>query len=210
MRRVIALGAIALALASCSEQSGRAFATYYDPQGLFSTSLPAANTITVTPPQSTQDGPSLLTGVVAAPPQPAAQSGTAFGGGSVLPTEMPSDQTVYEAFAISTSDLEDLDAMVLYFLTGDPSVDVLEQEPITVADSAGRLLVVDVSTDGAVSASVAAAVTLGTGGTGYLVAAIFPPGEWDAERDDFLRMLDSFTSKVPPALSTFPLQQQAA
>jgi hypothetical protein len=43
-----------------------------------------------------------------------------------------------------------------------------------------------------VSASLAAAVSLGSGGTGYVVAAIFPPGGWSAEEADFLRVVDPF------------------
>ena len=211
MKRAIALVATALGLAACSGQSGRAFATYYDPEGLFSTSLPVANTITVTPPQSSGTGPGLLTGVVAAPPQPSPSPSSGLGGGGLLSSsQAQTDQTIYEAFAISTGEFEDLDAMALYFLTGDPGVDMLQQDPIRVASSAGRLLVADVSSNGATSASVAAAFTLGSGGTGFLVAAIFPPGEWSAERADFLHVLESFTSDVPPALTTYPLVEPAA
>jgi hypothetical protein len=52
---------------------------------------------------------------------------------------------------------------------------------------------------------VAAAVSLGTGGDGYLVAAIFPPGGWGAEQADFMRVLASFRAGVPPGFSTFPI-----
>lgn len=55
------------------------------------------------------------------------------------------------------------------------------------------------------TSSVAAAVSLGTGGDGYLVAAIFPSGGWDAERADFLRVLASFRAGVPLGFSTFPV-----
>ena len=60
------------------------------------------------------------------------------------------------------------------------------------------------------TASVAAAITLGDGETGYLLAAIFPPGEWDAERGDFGRVLSSFDANVPPGLATFPMAGQAS
>ena len=212
MKRAITLAAVAMAMAlgACSSESGRAFATYYDPEGLFSTSLPVANTITVTPPQPSGSGPGLLTGVVASPPQPSPAPSSGFGGGGLLASTAETDQTIYEAFAISTGDFEDLDAMSLYFLTGDPAVDLLQADPIRVAGSSGRMLVADVSSNGAVSATVAAAFTLGSGGTGYLVAAIFPPGKWEAERVDFFRVLESFTLGVPPALTTYPLVEQVA
>src|SRR5687768_9670291 len=72
--------ALALSLAACSGDSGREFARYYDPEGFFVTNLPAAHDLTVTPPRSDGDGPGLLTGVVASPPQPSpsAPSTTAF------------------------------------------------------------------------------------------------------------------------------------
>lgn len=67
-----------------------------------------------------------------------------------------------------------------------------------IAGSSGRLIVADVTQGGQVTSSVAAAVSLGTGGDGYLVAAIFPSGGWDAERADFLRVFASFRAGVPP------------
>lgn len=208
VERIIAAGVLAVTLMACSGDSGREFATYYDPRGFFATNLPAANDITVTPPQSGGDGPGLLTGVVASPPQPspaAAPTTTAFN----VPTEPP-DQTIYEAFAVTTTGFDDLEDMGLYFLTGDPAIDVQEDAAVRIDGREGRLLVADVSQNGQATASLAAAFTLGSGGTGFLVAAIFPPGEWDAERDDFFRVLASFRAGVPPALETFPVTGEAA
>src|SRR5262245_42682140 len=68
-------------LAACSNDPGRDFARYYDGEGLFTLNLPAANTVTVTQPQSGQDGPDLLTGVVSSPPAPSPSPASAFGGG---------------------------------------------------------------------------------------------------------------------------------
>jgi len=194
-----------LALGACSESSGRDFARYYDENGLFTVDLPATGDITVTPPQAGTEGPELLGGVISQPPAPSpAAAGGGLGGFQVAPTEEP-DQTIYEAFAISTGGFQDLSEMGLYFLTGDPAIDLQLQEPIRLDGHAGALIVADVSRDGTATASIAAAITLGKGGTGYLVAAIFPPGDWESQRDDFERVLDSFRTSVPPGLETFPV-----
>jgi hypothetical protein len=207
MRTRVALAMIAIGLLACSSSSGRDLARYYDPQGLFNASLPAANDITVTPPQPAASGvPGLLTGVIAAPPQPSPspQSG-GFGGGLNLGQTTPTDQTTYEAFVVTTDAFTDLNAMALYFLTGDPIVDVRHEEAVGIAGSPGRLIVADVTQSGQVTSSVAAAVSLGAHGDGYLLAAIVPPGGWDAERGDFMRVLASFRAGVPPGFSTFPV-----
>lgn len=203
VRKLLGACALALSLAACSGDSGREFARYYDPEGLFVTNLPAAHDITVTPPQPAGDGPELLAGVVASPPQPSPSAPTtnAF---DIAP-EVAQDQTIYEALAISTSGFDDLEQMGLYFLTGDPAIDVQIDDPVRIDDHEGRLLVADITQDGEATASLAAALTLGEGGTGFLVAAVFPPGGWEAEQEDFFRVLGSFRANIPPGLETFPV-----
>jgi hypothetical protein len=203
MRNLLGACVLALSLVACSGDSGREFARYYDPEGFFVTNLPAANDITVTPPQAGGEGPGLLTGVVASPPQPSpsAPTMTAF---NIAPAG-PTDQTIYEAFAISTSDFDDLQQMGLYFITGDPAIDVQIDDPVRVDGHEGRLLVADVMQEGQATSSLAAALTLGDGGTGFLLAAIFPPGGWEAEREDFFRVLGSFRANISPGLETFPV-----
>ena len=96
--------------------------------------------------------------------------------------------------------------MVLAVLTGDPSVDVREEAPVKVDGMNGRLVVADVSNAGGPpNSSLAVAFTLGRGGTGYVLAAIFPPGQWDVERSDFDKVLASFRVSVPPGIQTIPL-----
>jgi hypothetical protein len=203
VRKLLGACALALSLAACSGDSGREFARYYDPEGFFVTNLPAAHDITVTPPRSTGEGPGLLTGVVASPPQPspAAPTTSAF---NLAPQE-PQDQTIYQALVIATSGFDDLEQMGLYFLTGDPAIDVQVDDPVRIDGHAGRLLVADITQDGQATASLAAAMTLGEDGTGFLVAAVFPPGRWEAERGDFFRVLGSFRANIPPGLETFPV-----
>jgi hypothetical protein len=213
LRRNLALLAVsALALVACGSASGRDLTTYYDPVGLFSTRLPAANAITVTPPQPAATGPGLLTGVIAAPPQPSPTPASAVGGGSSLigPQTAASDQTIYEAFAFTTDTFPSLDDMALTLLTGDPSIDVDAEEDVRFAGRPGRLVVATAEQDGTPTASIAAVMTLGTDGTGYLLAAIFPPGAWEGERDDFLEIARSFEPSVPPGISSFDLSPTGA
>ncbi len=210
MKKIL-IGAVAtLSLAACSGDSGREFARYYDPQGIFATNLPAANDLQVTPAQASSGGPQLLTGVVASPPQPSPSPQSALGGGLFDAAAQSADQTTYRVLAVQTDGFADLDAMALYFLTGDPAVDVRVEDPVRIDGDEGRLLVTDVKQDGAVTGSVAVAITLGRDGTGFLVAAFFPPGGWDAERDDFFRVVQSFRAEVPPGLMSFPVTGPAA
>lgn len=199
--------ALALALPACSGDGGREFARYYDPRGFFTASLPAADTFTVTSPQSGQDGPGLLTGVIAQPPAPSsAPRASLF---DLSQTE-EADQTIYQVLAVGTGGFEGLADMGLYFLTGDPAIDVQLDETVRIDGSEGRLVVGDVRNAGAATASVAVGMTLGEGGTGYLIAAVFPPGDWEAERLDFFRVLESFRGNVPPSFETFPVTEQAS
>jgi hypothetical protein len=100
--------------------------------------------------------------------------------------------------------------MALYYLTGGGSIDVRLEEPIRVDGAPGRLVVADSIQGGEAVSSVAVAFSLGREGTGYLVAAIFAPGSWEAERSDFLRVVDSFRAEVPPGLQTFPVAAGSA
>ena len=197
------------ALAACSNDPAREFARYYDEEGLFTLNLPAANTVTVTQPQTGQEGPDLLTGVVSSPPAPSPSPASALGGGGFA-AEEPPDQTVYQAFAVASQGFEDLDEMALFFLTSDPVIDVVIDDRAKMGGDDARLIVADVTNGGDVTAGVAAAMTLGDGETGYLIAAVFPPGGWDSEQADFQRIVESFRSSVPPGLRTFPVDQQAS
>lgn len=203
----LAVLAVATLVAGCARAPSRDLARYYDPQGLFAADLPAANRLTVTPAQQGQDAASVLSGVVATPPQPSPTASGQLGGGiaSFAQQAQAGDQTLYEVLVVTTDGFESLEAMVLYFLTADPSIDVREERAAQVGPTAGSLVVADVLRSGSALASMAAAFTLGTGGVGFIVAAIFPAGRWQAERPDFTKVLDSFTPEVPSGLRSFPL-----
>jgi hypothetical protein len=194
-------------LASCVPAQSRELATYYDPRGLFSADLPAANSVTVTAAQRGAAGASVLSGVVASPPQPSPSGAAGLGGGfGAIAQQAPTgDQTLYQVLVVTTDAFDPLESMYVYFLTGRPSVDVREERPIDIGGTDGRLVVADFTQAGSPQAGVAAAFTLGSDGVGYIVAAVFPPGEWDRERPDFSRVVDSFTPGVPSGLSSFPL-----
>lgn len=209
VKRFLGAGALTLALVACSEDSGREFARYYDPQGFFTTNLPAINDIMVIPPQAAGEGPAMLTGVISSPPAPSPAPQSGLGAFDFSQTEPP-DQTIYQARAVTTGGFEDLDQMGLFFLTGDPAIDLELDEAVRIDGHEGRLIVADVVQNDQTTASLAAAFTLGSGGTGYLIAAVFPPGEWDAEREDFLSVLESFRTDVQPGLESFPVAGQAA
>lgn len=198
---------LGLALSACASAKDRDLARYYDPEHRFSTRLPASNTLSVVPPQPTEGGPTVLSGVIAQPPVPSPAPQSQFGGigaGLAQQTEPP-DRTIYETFAVTTETFEDLSDMALYFLTGDPSIDLREQRPVEIDGMPGRLLVVDSVQNGQVRASLSVAMTLGEDGAGYLIAAIFPPGQWEVEEPDFFRVVDSFRTETPPLLRTYPL-----
>jgi|SRR5581483_561216 hypothetical protein len=198
-----------LALSGCSGGHARELARYYDPNGLFTTDLPATNDVTVTSPQPAAGGPGVLGGVISAPPQPSPSPSDAFGTG-LGGQPVQSDRTVYEALVVTTDSFRDLPAMVVYFLTGNPGIDVQTERAAQVGGAPGRLVVADIHRGGQTTASIAAAFSLGDGRTGYIVAAIFPPGTWSAEEPDFLRVLRSFRPGVPPAIRAVPLVPQAA
>jgi hypothetical protein len=207
-RTAIATAMAAMALVACSTGKNRDFARYYDPEGLFSANLPAANDIAVAPSEPPSQGPSVLTGVISTPPAPSPSPSSAFGGGLTdlgAQTTGPQDQTVYQALAVTTGTFDDLPQMALAILTGNPIVDVQIEQEMRLGGVAGELIVADVVRDGQKVAGVAAAFTLGRQGVGYIVLAIFPPGEWADERSDFLKVVGSFRPGVPPGMRAFPL-----
>jgi len=210
MRRWAAvLVAASMALTACAGSRGRTFEQYYDPKGLFTAYLPAGNDITVASPQPSATGPSLVAGVVSAPPRPspAPQQG---GFGNFIQQTAPADQTVYEMFVVTTDSFSSIGDMVLFFLTSDPSIDVKHEEDVSVGGNPGRLVVADITDGNRATAGIAAAFTLGVDGTGYLVAAVFPPGDWDRERSDFGKVVGSFKTEVPPGITSIPVSGGSA
>ena len=204
LRATIATSLAVTVVAGCGGPTAptRAFVRYHDPDGVFVADLPAGHTLTPAEPRAEgQTAPGVLAGVIAEPPGAPSPS-SALGGGTVLATDP--DQTSFQVLVITTGGFESLDDMVLSYLTLDPVIDVREERPIRVGGDPGRLLVADVVRDGAPAAGIAAVFSLGHGGTGFILASVFPPGTWAAERADFLRVLRSFRTELAPGELAVP------
>ena len=209
-RTAVVLLAIGLVLVACGSGKSRTFHRYYDPLALFSIDLPVDNSEQVTPAQTgASDQPSILSGVVSAPPQPTQEDNQIFGG-QLLNQQAPADQTIYEMFVVSTDTFSNLQDMVLYFLTADPAVDVREDRSLSMAGMSGQLIVADVLEGEQATNSLAAAFTLGQDGRGYLIAALCPAEEWRSEQSDFLKVVKSFRFEVHPGIQSIPLAGQTA
>lgn len=194
----------ASAIAGCGGPSGptRDFVEYHDPDGVFIADLPAGHTFAPTDPRpESQTAPGILAGVIAEPPGAASPS-SALGGGTALATDP--DETSFQILVLTSSGFESLDDMVLSYLTADPLIDVREERPTRVDGDPGRLVVADVFRDDVPVAGIAAVFSLGHGGTGFILASVFPPGTWEAERSDFLWVLRSFRVDLPPGELAVP------
>lgn len=209
-RRLRAASLVAAAIAATSAIAGcsgaptstRDFVRYHDPEGVFVADLPAGHTLSPAEPRAEgQTAPGVLAGVVAEPPGAASPS-SALGGGTALATDP--DRTSFQVLVVTSGGFESLDDMVLSYLTLDPSIDVREERPIEVDGDPGRLVVADVLGDGATAAGIAAVFSLGHGGTGVILAVVFPPGTWEAERADFERLLRSFRTGLAPGELAVP------
>ena len=100
MRRTAAVAGMALLLAACSGSARRPLERYYDPQGLFTADLPAANDVQVLQPQGSTSGPALASGVSSTPASasPSPSDLTGLGG---ITSSVSSDQTQYRVLVIT-------------------------------------------------------------------------------------------------------------
>lgn len=198
----IVASAISAGCGGAGSPSTREFVRYHDPNGVFIADLPATHVLAATEPRAEgQTAPGILAGVIAEPPgEPSPSSG--LGGGIALAADP--DRTSFQVLVITSGGFESLEDMVLSYLTADPFIDVREERPTRVGGDPGLLLVADVLRDGAPTAGIAAVFSLGHGGTGVILASVFPPGTWDAERADFLRLLRSFRTDLAPGELALP------
>ncbi len=202
MRKALA-AAVLLVLAACGGGVHRDLERYYDPGGLFSAELPSENQVQVLPPQGgdASQGPVLLGGVqsVPAPPSPSATGFSTLGD---LAGAVARDQTAFYVFAVTSQSLTTAEDLATLY-TSQPGVDVKIRQPVRVGTGTGLLVVADTETQ--TGAFSVASAFLVEGEVGYWIAAAFPRGDWDKERGDFLRILASFRSEVPPAVGSVPL-----
>jgi hypothetical protein len=206
VRRTAGLAFLSLLVAACGAPSGRDLVRYHDPGAVFTALVPAGAAITVLEPRrATASSPGVLAGYLAEPPAQATPSPAGGLGGGLALSQTAEDRTTFQALVVTTEGFSSIDDMTLYFLTGDTTFDVRLSRPIRVAGEAGRLIVADYVEGGSPVAGVAGAFSLGSDGVGYLLAAIFPAGTWEAERDDFLAMVRAFSVRVPPQEAALPV-----
>lgn len=201
MRKLALVVTLGVALAACAGGGGRALQRYYDPRGLFSADLPRENQIQVIQPQGAAGGPQLLTGVASTPPEPSPPpaAASAFGRRPVLGTQFrQQDRTIYVIYAVAADQFRSVEQLSRLH-TDDPSADLKVRESMEVGGRDGLLVVADHETDDGRTFTVASTFFI-EGDVGFWIAALFPLGDWDRERGDYLRVVSSFQSGVPAGI----------
>jgi hypothetical protein len=92
----------------------------------------------------------------------------------------------------------------------DPNADLKTQATTTIGGHDGLLIVADYKATEAGPAYSAASGFLLSGGVGYWIFAAFPAGGWGGEQEDFMSVLHSFTTDVPPGVPVAPLSDPTA
>lgn len=171
---------------------------YFDPTGLFSVDLPTEHAVTVIPGEAPSDTGALqVVGGVQAAPRPPDNAG----GFGALGAQTARDQTVYSVWVIRSPAIETTDDLVSV-ITTLPGADLRVQQPASIGGMAGELVVTDLETETGVHTAAWGFVI--EGGTGYILEAAFA-GDWEGERGDFTRILDSFRPDVPAGLDAVPI-----
>ena len=200
--RSIALAlALPLAVVACGG-GGRELVAYHDPEGYFSIALPVGHDLMPSTPQEGPSGPGLLAGVTAEPPAAAA---SALGATSTFVTAPTGDETRFQVLVVSGETFRSVGDLALYFLTGDPGFDVIDQRASELGGLPARLIAGTASEDGVETVGVAAVFALSPDGSiAYVVASVFRPGGWPGERDDLLAVAAAFRTAVPPGFGSIP------
>ena len=206
MSKVFIVAAAAALLSACGRTTP-VLERYYDPRGYFSADFPAENVLQVIPPQEGAGAQEVVSGVASIPNQQSPQAGAGAFGGLPQPGAFSEQQgsvfVVYVLQARGLASVEDLAELH----TDAPGADVKLEEPIRVGGRPGVLVVADHEAQGA-SYSQASAFVL-EGDAGYWIAALFPQGAWEEEREGFLRLLRTFRTEVPPAITALTPEDQA-
>jgi len=191
---------LTLLLAGCSGGETRPLERYYDPQGLFSAELPAANSVEVLQPQPAASGPSLVGGVSSLPASPspsAAGGGVTESLGSLGTTA--TDQTQYRVLVIGNGSYQTPQDVSALQMDGS-NADLKVQQAVTIGGRRGLLIVADYpATNTSPAYSLASGFAL-NGPLAYWISAAFPQGQWGSEEADFLQVLRSFRTTVSPGV----------
>lgn len=192
---------LSLAAAACGGDA-RDLVTYHDPEGYFSIALPVDHDVMPTAPQGAQSGPSLLAGVTA---EPRSATPSALGATSTFVPASTGDATRFQVLVVSGETFRSVGDLALYFLTGDPDFDVVDQRAAELGGLPARLIAGTASEDGTETVGVGAIFALSADGSlAYVIASVFRPGGWPDERDDLLAVAAAFRTSIPPGFGSIP------
>jgi hypothetical protein len=209
MRRAAAAVGMALLLAACSGSTSRPLERYYDPQGLFSADLPAADTIHVIAAQPSTSGPSLMSGVSSMPAAASPSASAADLTGLGTTTTVATDQTQFRVIVIANGSYQTPQDLSLLQLD-DPSADLKVQQPVTIGGRKGLLVVADYPATSTSPAYSVASGFLLDGTLAYWISAAFPAGQWDSQEAGFLQVLRSFRTNISPGVRIAPISSANA
>ena len=203
IRRLVPAAVVAIALLSaCSSGTPLSMQRYYDPNGFFSARIPAADQLVVVPPQTLSSNLDLLGGVVALPQAPSPSPSNGLGGG--IPTVgQQQDTALYTISTVSAKGLTSVDALAQELLGQTINAKRVGQQRVIVGGIPGLLVVAD-HKDPTGAYSDASAFFLFQR-RGYWVREIFTLGDWQARRDGFRDIMESFVPGVPAGLIAVPL-----
>lgn len=204
VRKLVPVLVLVLSLGACSGGSSPDTQRYYDPTGLFSARLPAANDILVVPGQELEGSKPLLSGVLALPPEASpSPNGMGIGGGVVPNTR--TDSAIYAVYAVDATGSKTLGELGSSLLGGTIEPSVVSEQDVKAGKLSGLLAVVDHkdSNDSSNNYTDASAFFL-DGTTGYWIREIFASGQWESRKDTFLEIVRSFRPDVPPGVTAVP------
>ena len=195
-RTVGAALAVALLTAGCGDDADTV--RYHDPERWFSADFPGDHVLSPIPPAEDGGELSVLSGVVAAPPQ---ETQPAVGIGFGAQTET-FDFAVYQILAVDTASVGSLDDFAALHASWSTTTDVRYRDHVTLA---GRdaLLVVGDHTEGANEFGAASVFTTFPN-VAFWVIAVFPPGEWAGRSEAFFELVRSFRIGTPVGLGAVP------
>ena len=171
---------------------------YHDPERWFSADFPGDHVLSPIPPAEDGGGLSVLSGVVAAPPQ---ETQPAVGIGFGAQTET-FDFAIYQILAVDTASVGSLDDFAALHASLSTTTDVRYRDHVTLG---GRdaLLVVGDHTEGANEFGAASVFTTFPN-VAFWVIAVFPPGEWAGRSEAFFELVRSFRIGTPVGLGAVP------
>jgi hypothetical protein len=206
MRRLVLpmIVTVAIGCGACTQPAHRSLEAYHDPAGLFSTSLPDANEVTVIPASPAEGGVEVLSGVTSAP---TAQGASSPLGGGDFQLSQP-DQAVFFVYVLRIDAVTDPRQLADLMLGSSMGFVTDEETTVSFGNGQGLLRVGHIDATDRPAAGLAGGFLVADG-ISYVVVEAFPEDQWSAQRDDFLKVLASFRPGAPPGVATVPLSPAA-